>query len=96
MKQLLTLNLPPSHEDRIIDYLLELEYVEGFSSYPVRGHGDHEHLTVAEQVSGRRQRLQVEMVMEENDIPSLLAGLRDDVGSDIVFWVMPVLKHGRV
>lgn len=96
MNVLLILNTNPELEEDLVDYLLGLDCISGFTSYPVRGHGHHGNLSVAEQVTGRRKRLQVEMVMPETDVETVLAGLADRVGRDISWWVQPVSAFGSL
>jgi len=54
---LVTLNVPLSIEEEIVDCLLMLESEHGFSSFPVNSH-DHrnEGLSLAEQVTGRQKK----------------------------------------
>src|SRR5690606_13563824 len=58
---MLVLNVPPELEEDLVDYLLTLEAVAGFTSFRVHGHGEHAHLSIAEQVAGRRARLRYEI-----------------------------------
>jgi len=53
---LVTLNVPLSLEEAVVDSLLTLESEHGFSSFPVNSH-DHknEGLSLAEQVTGRQK-----------------------------------------
>jgi len=95
MTTLLVLNMPPGLQEDFIDYLLSLECVRGFTSYKAMGHGEHEHLSVAEQVSGRRQRVQFEVLMDEAAVPQLTQGLASEVGKDITYWQHPVSSIGR-
>lgn len=95
MISMLVMNLPPGLEEDLIDYLLSLDYVGGFTSYRAKGHGDHEHLTLAEQVAGRRSRVQFEILIETEKIADLTAGLAREVGKDITFWEQPVRNLGR-
>jgi len=100
MDTLLVLNANPEVEDDLLDYLLELDCVSGFTSYPVRGHGRHEGrripLSLAEQVTGRRKRVLVEILLEAAAVPEVLGGLRDRVGTDIIWWQLPVQGFGRI
>ena len=96
MQNLLILNTRPELEEDLVDYLLSLSCVSGFTSYPVRGHGHHQNLSVAEQVSGRRKRLQVEIMLEEDAVPTVLSGLVENVGRDINWWRMPVMDSGML
>lgn len=95
MNALLIINLPPALEEDLVDYLLTLDSVQGFTSYAVQGHGEHENLSIAEQVSGRRNRKQFEMLIEAGEFESITAGLASSVGKDILFWQMPVQQIGR-
>ncbi len=93
---LLVLNTSPVLEEALVDYLLLQEQVTGFSSHAVYGHGQHTGLTVAEQVTGKRKRMQYEMVVKRADVPTILAALASEVGRDIVYWEQPVSSYGRV
>jgi hypothetical protein len=95
MNSLLLLNLAPELEDDMVDYLLSVSSISGFTSYPVRGHGEHSYLSIAEQVSGRRKRVQFEIVLAASDVEALLSGL-PEVGSGIKYWELPVSRFGRV
>jgi Protein of unknown function (DUF3240). len=94
-KTLLVLNISPQVEDAMVDYLLAQSAVSGFTSYPVRGHGEHSHLSIAEQVSGRRKRIQFEIIMAALEVDSLLGGLTENVGKGIAYWQLPVSNFGR-
>lgn len=96
MIKMLVLNIPPALEDDLIDYLLSLESVRGFTSYEARGHGSDLQLSIAEQVSGRQKRLQFELLIESEAIQSLLDGLSSEVGKDIVYWQQLIENLGHV
>lgn len=93
MKTLLVINLPVELEEDLVDFLLANEEVEGFTSFPVRGHGEHQGMTVAEQVSGRKKRLQFETIISEELTDSLTDGL-SDVGKGIRYWLIPIIQFG--
>ena len=95
MTTMLVLNMPPGLKEDFIDYLLSLECVQGFTSFKAMGHGEHEHLTLAEQVSGQRQRVQFEVLLDEDDVPQVIQGLGSEVGRDITYWQQPVSGIGR-
>jgi hypothetical protein len=96
MKVLLVLNINPELEEDMVDYLLGLVDVEGFTSCPVRGHDMHEELSLAEQVSGRRKRLQMELLIDQDAVEMVLEGIKASVGRDVVWWVQPVINSGRI
>ena len=64
---LVTLNVPPSLEEAIVDCLLTFETEDGFSSFPVSAH-DHknQNLSIAEQVAGRQNQIRFQMYIPEN------------------------------
>lgn len=96
MKTLLVLNTKPELEEDLVDYLLSQACVDGFTTYPVRGHGQHDNLSVTEQVSGRRKRLQVELLIDEAEVACVLEGLAEHVGRDITWWQHPVSASGSL
>lgn len=93
---MLVLNTAPELEEDLIDYLLGFEQVQGFTSYQVHGHGEHNGLSVAEQVAGRRKRAQYEIFIASAAIADILAGLRSAVGKDIVHWEQPLRNFGHI
>ena len=54
-------------------------------------------MTIAEQVEGRRDRIQFEIVLEEAFLKDLLNKLKASLPvTDIIYWVMPVSASGRL
>lgn len=95
---LVTLNVPPGLEEAVVDCLLMLESEHGFSSLPVNSH-DHrnEGLSLAEQVSGRQEKIRFQMYVPEQGLAALLAQLRAEFsGSGIRYWVLPVVENGVI
>ncbi len=95
---LITLNVPPSLEEAIVDCLLTFESEQGFSSLPVSAH-DHrnEGLSLAEQVTGRQRKIRFQMYIDKNDLSALLKRLKADFsGAGIHYWVMPVIENGLI
>lgn len=93
---LLTLNIPPSLEEAMVDCLLQLESDLGFSSFPVNVH-HHQNLglSIAEQVTGRQKRVRFQINVRSKDLPALLGTLREAFsGSGIRYWVLPIVEHG--
>jgi len=95
---LVILNTTPGLEELIIDWLLGREGDKGFSSFPIHGHSArHDALSPAEQVSGRRRRIQFEVHMPSADVDAFLreAGERFR-GADIHCMVLPVQMAGSL
>ena len=93
---LLNIIAPPELEDIIVDWLLEQAYVQGFTSYPVYGHGERpEKLSLAEQVTSRQRRVKFEVNGTEEQVRAAISSLRQDLGNcDIYFWATPVIDGG--
>lgn len=92
------LNVPPTLEEAVIDWLLGREGNSGFSTYLISGHSsEHQGLSAAEQVSGRRKRLRFEVDMPQPSVAAFLQGARDVVGAaDIHCVVYPILASGSL
>ena len=95
----LTLVIPPSLEDALVDFLLaHPDQVGHFTSRPVDAHGgDIRYGSTSEQVRGRALRLRIQALMAGADVHQLLDDLRDQLpGADIYYWTAPVLQAGRL
>jgi len=95
---LVTLNVPPSIEEAIVDFLLTFESEHGFTSFQVSAH-DHinQNLSIAEQVAGRQDQLRFQMYIPELALPELLKKLKDEFSnSGIHYWVLPVIEHDHL
>jgi len=94
---LLRLNIPPGLEEDIVDLLLANPEIRGYQSFPIRGHGRVGAMTIAEQVAGRRDRVQFEIVLDTGVLESTLASLKETFPTpDVIYWVLPVLRSGRL
>ncbi len=95
---LVTLNVPPSLEEVVVDCLLTFEAEAGFSSFPVNAH-DHrnEGLTIAEQVSGRQKKIRFQMYVPESRVDAFISKLKAELsGTDIHYWVLPIIAKGVI
>ena len=95
---LVVLNVAPELEGAVVDWLLERVGRTGFTSFPVSGHStSHEHLTVAEQVSGRQHRLQFQVQIGADVLEKFLNDASDTLGgTGIRYWVLPVTQSGHL
>ena len=94
---LLRLNIPPGLEEDIVDLLLADPEIKGYQSYPIRGHGRVGAMTIAEQVAGRRDRIQFEVVLDSGLLEQTLQKLKEAFPTpDVIYWVLPVLQSGRL
>ena len=95
---LVTLNIPPSLEEMMVDTLLLLETEHGFSSFEVNAHHHvNKGLSLAEQVTGRQKRIRCQLYVSIEKLPDLITLLREDfAGSGIQYWVLPVVENGVI
>jgi hypothetical protein len=93
-----TLNVAPAAEERVVDWLLGREETAGFTSYTAFGHGaEHDDLSVAEQVTGRQRRIEFRLELLEPLVEPFLAALIAAFdGTDLYFFVTPVLRSGHL
>ena len=81
----------------MVDLLLSSGDITGYQSYPIRGHGRVGAMTIAEQVAGRRDRVQFEIVMDSGQLEPILEKLKKSFPiRDISYWVLPVEQSGRL
>ena len=95
---LVTLNVPPSLEEAMVDSLLMLEQELGFSSFTVNSH-HHENkgLSLAEQVTGRQKQLRFQMYIDKSALDILITQLKQEFsGSGIQYWVLPIIDNGVI
>jgi hypothetical protein len=95
---ILTLNAAPSLEEPLVDWLLARDEAREFTTYTVFEHGGaHERLSVAEQVSGRRRRVEFRIELPGSALPGLIAALAASFRSaDMSYLATPVLASGDV
>ena len=95
--QMLTVNCSPDVEDVLIDALLEIDGVTGFTVLKAQGHGPIGAMSIAEQVAGRRNRVQVQITLADEFVHNCLRQLASELPSpDIMYWITPVLAFGRL
>jgi len=91
-RMLALLTIPPALEEVLIDVLLAHEATSAFTSVVAHGHGtDHDQLSLAEQVSGRRRQVQFQIELAESDAQGLLTALFDAIpGGDFHCCFLPL------
>lgn len=95
---MVTLTLAPALEERVIDWLLGRQDVEAFTGYAAYAHAaTGSELSVAEQVSGRRRRVEIRVELHAQALDDWLAALSEAFGgADMSYLVAPVLRSGRL
>lgn len=92
----LVLIVAPELEEDLVDVLLGLPAVGGFTACVVAGNGKQQSMSLAEQVTGRRKRLRFELVLAESALAEVLGELGRRIGADTVYWVEPLLDFGKL
>ncbi len=97
---LLVLNVPLVLEEPVTDFLLsyEGEARPGFTTMRVGGHSSQPGaLSAAEQVSGRRRRVQFQVLLSAEDGNRMIDSLAQCFAeADLHYWLVPVLRSGRL
>lgn len=95
---LITLTVPPTIEETVVDWLLQFDFHAGFTSFPVNGHSSRETgLSLAEQVTGRKKQARFQIHIPETELPPFIDRLRRDFsGTGLHYWVSPVLEAGHL
>ncbi len=95
---LLSLVIPPSLADPMVDWLLEQPEIRGFTSQPINGHGGAEHvMTPAERVAGYQKQVLIQVHLPREILERVLLRLKDQFsGGGIHYWVSPLLAAGHL
>lgn len=97
MNACLTLILPRSLEEQMIDFLLcHPERIGPFTTHPADGHGAPGAMSSpAEQVRGRTERVRIDILIDQDQARTLVACLEEEFrGASIFWWLSPVLDAG--
>ncbi|QWF70701.1 DUF3240 family protein [Methylomonas paludis] len=95
---LLTIDVPPSLEETLVDCLLGLDNVLKFSSFSSNAH-DHllQDLSLVEQVTGRQRKISFQIHVDKSGVAELINRLKTEFsGSGLHYWVIPIIVHGKL
>lgn len=95
---LLTIFAPPALEEMLVDWLLEEERINGFSTAVIFGHGERQAgMTLLEQVTGRQRRVQFLIKTTPEVATCLVQHMRDRyAGTGLYYILTPVIESGRI
>ncbi len=95
---LITLTVPPSIEESMVDWLLQFNDHSGFTSHRANGHSSRaEGLNLAEQVAGRKQQIRFQIHIASDGLPRFMDTLRKDfTDAGLHYWVTPIIDVGRI
>ncbi len=93
-----TITVSPSLEEIMVDWLLGFGTDHDFVSFPVDSHSsNHEGLSLAEQVAGRKKRLRFQIAIGSGELAAFLDRLKQDFqGSGIHYRVVPFVESGHL
>lgn len=88
----------PETVDNVLDCLLCLEFVSGFSTQRIEGYSkEHAHYSVSEQVAGFRAVCRIDIQLKLSEIDALTAALAElSLQHRIRYWVTPVIAMGII
>lgn len=94
----LTLVCPPAVEEKLLDLLLMSPDVTFFTSTVTAAHGmAHENMDQTEQVLGRANATEIQILLPAaNKNPLLDAIRRDLAGAGLRYWVTTVAEAGEI
>ncbi len=94
----LTLLCPPAVEEKLLDLLLLSPNATVFTSTATAAHGlAHENLDQMEQVLGRANTTEVQVIFAAADKAALLEVLRQQfAGAGLRYWVTTVVEAGEI
>ena len=90
-------------QHELADRLRSMECISGFTFSEVQGHGSRDakdtFLSMRDKVVGYTPHIRVEILLEDDDIPTVLELLQNTVKharDQGIYWVMPVERSGRL
>lgn len=96
---LLTLAIPVSLEDDVLNFLLQHpQWASGFSMVDADGMGQGASLlTAMEKVQGRARRILVLLAGADADLRQLVTALGREIHNrDVTWWIVPITAFGRL
>jgi hypothetical protein len=95
---LINLDVSPELEDVVVDCLLMIEHLPGFSSYLLNVHDlKHNGMSLAEQVSGRQKKVRFQVQTERAGVAVIVNRLKSEFsGSGLKYSVLPIIESGEI
>lgn len=97
-KQILTLLVPPTVQEKLLDVLLEAVGEDVLISVPTFRHGGPQaRLSNLEQVMGRSAALQIQVLLTSEAMGALLQRLREELrGTGLRYWASALTDEGEI
>jgi len=101
--KLLTLVVHTDVQQKLVKLLRNMEEVAGFTFIHVEGHGEEaendKYLSARDKVVGFAPRIRTELLLNDNDVDTVLAVLSDrehNITGQGIYWVTSVEKGGHL
>ncbi len=96
--QVFVMMAPDSRREDIIDALMSLDAISGFTLTSAMGFSaEHSHFNLREQVEGCRAFTRFEVIFESQSLESLLDALSVAAGSDSLrYWIIDAPQCGHL
>ena len=101
--KLLTLIVHTDVQQDLVKLLGDMGETSGFTFMHVEGHGQEtegdKFLSARDKVVGFAPRIRTELLLEDKDVDTVLATLRDkehNIAGQGIYWVTPVEKGGHL
>jgi len=101
--KILTMIVHTDVQQDLVDILRNMDEVSGFTFIHVEGHGEESEsdkfLSARDKVIGFAPRIRTELLLEDKDVDTVLATLRDEehnIAGQGIFWVSSVEKGGHL
>lgn len=94
----LTVYVEQKRKEDVIDCLLPLTCISGFSISPCFGYSrDNAQLDLAEQVAGGRQLFKLDILHNDKDTNAIISALQSvNTPNPMRYVVSPVISHGHI
>lgn len=97
-QHILVLIISPSIENAMVDWLLDRDDIQGFTSLPIYGHGAPQYsLSPAEQVAGRKKEVMFQIHLTEQSAREIVNAVQQSFkGAGIHYWLTPMIMSGHI
>ncbi len=93
---LLIIVAPQSLKDDLVDELIQIPFISGFSLLNIQGYSkEHSRFNISEQVVGHQNLFRFEIAHEAKHSESLIKTLsKTSHTKKLRYWITPVLQYG--
>ena len=89
--------VPELLKDDVVDVLMGLEMISGFSLFDIQGFSkEHSQYSIREQVEGYRGFYRFEIVHSESYTSVVLDELKRVSQGQIRYWLVPIIQQGII